>query len=145
MGWPVCDGGASVVSAGCWIGMGSSAASATGSAVVGAGVAAGLVGGGLHLLSEKNFNDFDAMVERDCKNGCPNLPTDQVDRARLQRNVAIASYATGGAVLATGFVLVYLNRIKLERIDVTAASERQISLIPMISPGAAGVTTRFRF
>lgn len=114
-------------------------------AVVGAGVAAGLVGGGLHLLSEKNFNDFDAMVERDCKNGCPNLPTDQVDRARLQRNVAIASYATGGAVLATGFVLVYLNRIKLERIDVTAASERQISLIPMISPGAAGVTTRFRF
>jgi hypothetical protein len=114
-------------------------------AVVGTGLALGLAGGGMHYMSQKNFNDYDALVRQECP--CPpGTPpaTDSRDSGRTQQQIAIGAYLVGGTALATGFVLVYLNRVQLVRTDVTEASER-VSILPILTSETAGVTAQLRF
>jgi hypothetical protein len=114
-------------------------------AVVGVGVAIAMAGGSMHYVAESNFNEYDALVRQACP--CPpgtSPVTDLRDRGRMQQQLAIGSYLVGGTALATGFVLVYLNRIQLVRTDVTESSER-VTVMPIITPGTAGITAQLRF
>lgn len=119
-------------------------------AMVGAGVGVGLLGGSMHYLSQQSFAEFDELVDTKCEQddepGCQpgEIPTDARDRGRLQQKIAIASYATAGAVLTTGFILVYLNRERVIRTDVVEDSAK-MTITPVVSPDIAGVTAHFRF
>lgn len=120
-------------------------------AVVGGGTAVALAGGVLHWRSSANFNGFDKDFNQNCQStGCrdseiPGL-IDRLDRANFQQNTAVISYAVGGTVVAAGLVLLYLNRPQVFRkdLDELEGTDR-ISILPTVSPGAAGVTAGFRF
>lgn len=124
-------------------------------AVVGGGVAVAAAGGLLHWRSIGNYADYDQGVEEKCAAGCePGNPEFVAlrairDRADLQQNAAIGSYALGGTALMTGVVLVYLNRLRVFRLDIPgeegSAEPAALSLVPLISPDGAGATAAFRF
>jgi hypothetical protein len=121
--------------------------------VVGAGTAVILAGGVVHWRSAANFGDFDTRVEelscsaddqpvtRGCKADqvTPDLKQ-TLDRARLQQRVAVSAYMTGGAILGTGLVLVYLNRAQVRETPDTA-----LSLHPLLSPSILGIGARVQF
>ena len=132
-------------------------------AVVGGGVAVAAAGGFLHWRSIGNYEGYDQGVKDKCDDGCEPGEDDFEalqeirDRADLQQQAAIGSYALGGAALATGVVLVYLNRLRVFRLDLPgqegsvegsvegAAEPAPVSFIPLISPDGAGATAAFRF
>ncbi len=124
-------------------------------AVVAAGTAVMLGGGVFHSLSAKNFSDYDdAFLRLPCVTGDGALgctradigPTlnDQLDTARQQQRLAIGAYAVGGALLATGAVLLYLNRSRVPEGEAPRLSTPRISLLPELSPNAAGVVLSVR-
>jgi hypothetical protein len=119
-------------------------------AVVAAGSAVAIGGGVMHSLSAKNFSTYDdAFLRLPCvtdagSTGCNEEQigaelNDQLDRARLQQRLAIGAYAAGGAILATGAVLIYMNRPRtLEQESVGPAPDR-LSLIPDLGADRIGV------
>ena len=119
-------------------------------AVVAAGTAVMLGGGVLHSLSAKNFSDYDdAFLRLPCVTdegalGCTRADigaelNDQLDTARQQQRLAIGAYAFGGALLATGAVLLYMNRSRLPEGEERISSGR-VTVRPEISPSAFGLT-----
>lgn len=112
-------------------------------AIVGVGLAVGLVGGAMHVKSVNDFADFDQAIN-EC-GGC--VPSDELlaqrDRAGTEQTVAIASYVAGGTIALTGMVLVYANRSKPYRLDVEQAF--RVSVVPIVGPDGTGVTAAFRF
>lgn len=123
--------------------------------VVGSGTALALAGGYLHWRSSQGFVAYDEGVAHDCDGGCPDGVSEalqaQRKRATLQQNLAIASYATGGAALVTGMVLAYVNRARVVRVDLTgdaeaaSAAPAPAAITPMVSPGGLGASATFRF
>jgi tetratricopeptide (TPR) repeat protein len=77
-----------------------------------AGAAVALVGGGLHLAAASDYRDFDAAVAKAGRVGQPPATVDEsAKRAGDRKQVAaISLYAVGGAALATGLVLLFVNR-----------------------------------
>lgn len=113
-------------------------------AVVGAGAVAMVGAGYLDRRSSQAFDHFDDDFDTLCNEGCPEteVPTafqDTLARAVFEQRLAQASYAVGGAVLATGAVLLYLNR---ERLTIRRGREqaaRAPMVTPVLEPGHAGV------
>jgi hypothetical protein len=120
-------------------------------AVVGGGTAVALAGGAMHWLSRSNFSEFDRKFNALCEQaeGCAEgeVPAliDQLDRADRQQKIAVTSYIIGGTTLATGLVLVYLNRPRIIRKDIEAAEPSGVSLVPMLFPGTTGMSAVLRF
>lgn len=117
-------------------------------AVTGAGLVVSAAGGVLHWRSLSNFDSYDREFGELCEDGCedgkvPEL-NDMRERATLQRRIAIVSSAIGSAVLVSGLVLVYLNRGKVIRRDLTEESD-QITIAPLLAPGMGGVSATIRF
>jgi hypothetical protein len=81
--------------------------------VVGAGAAVALAGGALHYSALQSVNQIDSTSRSQCPTGCPaepaNLASDRVRAVQMQK-VAIGAYSVGAAAIATGAILVYLNR-----------------------------------
>lgn len=123
-------------------------------AVVGAGAAIAAAGGVMHALSARDFNTYDErFVALPCAMmGCtgrqindtePQLGA-RLDRARLEQRIAIGGYVIGGAVLAAGVALVYLNRPHLMEREGDEPPARGISMLPVVSADSVGVLVTVR-
>jgi hypothetical protein len=118
--------------------------------VVAAGAAVVAAGGAVNWRSSLDFDDFNREAERLCGGaaGCDSAPItaalrDQRSQAERMQMTARAIYIAGGAMLAGGAVLVYLNR---ERpVDREAEETQRLSLIPVLGPDTAGLSAHIRF
>jgi hypothetical protein len=117
-------------------------------AVVAAGTAVAVGGGVFHSRAAANFSSYDdAFLRLPCVTaedspGCTRADigatlNDQLDKARQQQTIAIGAYAFGGALIATGAVLLYMNRPQLVE-DSPPYSTGRVTLVPELSPGTFG-------
>lgn len=68
--------------------------------------------------------------------------------AELFQTLSIVSYVAGGATLATGLVLLYVNREKPVLVDVPVEEEpieEPVTFIPYFGPDGGGVSATMRF
>ncbi|MBL8917784.1 MAG: hypothetical protein JNJ54_02910 [Myxococcaceae bacterium] len=115
--------------------------------VLGAGAALAGGGVGLHLSARNQFAQYDRGIE-----GCVDQSTGgcvpSLDLAALrtsgqsQQAGAMVLYAVGGASLAAGAVLLYLNRPQPYRADVKVETAL---LLPTVGPNGAGATLLLSF
>jgi len=115
--------------------------------VVGAGAAVTLGGVVMHLSARDTFSRYDKSI-LDCTSavtgGCqpPVALTAQKSQGDVMQGLAITSYAIGGAALATGAVLVYMNRLQ----PVSGVKKDvEVTVVPTLSPDGAGAAALIRF
>lgn len=88
--------------------------------VVGAGALVSLGGMGVELQSRATFRSYDRAVAVLCASRpCTELPavvSDAYDEGVLEHRIALGLLATGGAVVVSGAVLLWLNRPIAEQI-----------------------------
>lgn len=120
--------------------------------VVGAGAVLTLGSTYLDWHSTRAFDEYDGEIKDRCRpmQGCTDEDLDPAledarQRAQSEQHMAMAGYITGGAVLATGAVLVYLNRARQVRRQARPESSSLGALTPIISAEVAGVRAVFRF
>ena len=114
----------------------------------GAGVAA--ASGALHGLSAHDFSTFDSgFAKLSCATtGCKqdqigSQLNSRLNRARLEQKIAVGGYIAGGALVATGAVLLYFARPRLvEQEDTTLRGG--VSLAPVVSSDMLGVAVTVR-
>lgn len=117
-------------------------------AVVGAGVGIAAAGGVLHVLSAHDFNAYDSgFLKLSCASmGCTEQQIDQGDphlssrlnRARLEQKIAVGGYIAGGAMIAAGAVLLYLNRPHLMEQEDTGSRAAGVAVVPVVSADMLG-------
>jgi tetratricopeptide (TPR) repeat protein len=115
-------------------------------AVVAGGAAIAAGGAVLHLQARGSYQEFDDRIAA-C-GGCVPPPdvTDKRTKGDSMQNLAFGTYALGGAALATGFVLVYINRSKPYQISPNdAAAEPAVTVVPLVGRGEGGALATFRF
>ena len=118
-------------------------------AVVGAGVAVALVGGGLQWRAHDQFQEYDAALFALCQDadGCASAEQAGVqatyDSARLKNRLAVGAFVTGGLALAAGAAFVFLNQPKARRHPDAGRADLEVQ--PMVSPERAGVMLQYRF
>lgn len=116
-------------------------------AVLGAGVAVAGGGLGLHLSSRNQFLAFDRGIEA-CADvasgGCvPSLDlAASRSNGQSQQAFAMVLYGVGGAAIAAGAVLLYVNRPQPFRAETKLESAM---LLPVLLPGGAGASFSFGF
>ena len=69
--------------------------------------------------------------------------TGQLRRAVWEQRIAVSTYVVGGLAITGGLVMAYLNRPRLT--EGETAEPGAVSIMPMISPRASGVTALWRF
>lgn len=116
-------------------------------AVVGGGAALIAVGVGFQLSAQGNVDAYEEEIARSCPDGCvesdlPEAVRDLRGRARWENRVAVGAFTLGAGAVATGAILLYMNRPRRVRLD---ASGRRISATPLVAPGAFGVTLSFGY
>jgi hypothetical protein len=118
-------------------------------AVVGAGVGIAAASGVLHALSARDFNAYDSgFLKLSCAGtGCtaqaidlgdPHLSS-RLSRARLEQKIAVGGYIAGGAAIAAGVALLYLNRPHLMEREDASPSAAGVALVPVVSADMLGV------
>ena len=114
--------------------------------ITGTGLAITGIGGWLYTLAARRYEDFDSEFDRRCPDtGCPDYEfphlTDYLDSARRLETVWRISIIVGSTTLATGVVVLYLNR------GATRAEQNsmQTFIVPTFSPNAASVVLGTRF
>lgn len=115
-----------------------------GIAAVGAGVA-------LHMAAKGGFEQYDQGIAG-CASaagttGCiptPDLVTQRSSAAGLQTG-AIALYAVGGAAVAASAILFYVGRPVAYRKTINVEAPPTVTLIPLITPSAAGAMAHIEF
>ncbi len=116
-------------------------------AVAGAGVAVVAVGVGLELSAKSNIDEFEAEIARSCPDGCAvdELPPAVLaleDSGRTRSKIAVSAFVVGGAAVATGAVMLYLNRPRRVHLD---SSGQRIGVAPVVAPGMAGAVLTGEF
>jgi len=124
--------------------------------VFGAGVALAAVGVPLVLRARSRWDDYNAGVVADCSQGCPpgivtSRTRDAERDARAMDAGGYVAFALGGAVTATGVILLILNRPRPVR--RRAADGRRLresassmpSVFPLVGPGVLGGVARVQF
>lgn len=116
--------------------------------VTGAGLAVVTLGAVFHQRAKSTYAEFDTKFDERCTTGCadsqvPDLSED-LSQADTQQRIGLAAYAVGGATMATGLVLVILNRPKLIRRARPDAGQN-ISIEPVFGSGTTGISATFRF
>jgi hypothetical protein len=118
------------------------------------GAVLAVLGGVSHAIAAKERRNHNASVNacRDstCQPGIASNLTSSRSKARTMQRIAIGSYAVGGAGLATGAVLMYLNRPKPFIVpypadEVSAGQPGTLGIAPMIEGDARGVVATLRF
>jgi hypothetical protein len=113
--------------------------------VVASGAAIAAASGVVHTISARTFRSYDdefAKLPCAMGNGCaeeelsPALRA-RLDRAELEQKIAIGGYIAGGAIVATGAVLLYMNRSRLSEDDT--ARSGAIAIVPALSPSTIGI------
>ncbi len=111
--------------------------------VLGAGVVIAVIGAPLMASAQASFNTFDSDLARLCPEGCaqstlPRTILDVRSAGRVENGFAIGMFAVGGAMVATGVVLLSLNGLRSE-------SEPTFALVPVLGPGLFGFNGTLRF
>ncbi len=114
--------------------------------VLGAGVAVAAAGGGMHYSAAQGFKQFDAGIIS-C-GGC--VPSSELSGLRssasLKQNVGLTSYVVGGAAIAAGGVLTWINRLlPYQTTPGEPGRDAALSVAPLLSGDANGVTAQLRF
>ncbi|HEY4058410.1 MAG TPA: PEGA domain-containing protein [Kofleriaceae bacterium] len=105
-------------------------------AVIGGGAAIAGVGGVMMLLARSNFHDFDAFAHT-CGTTCGegsvgyDAAKKRHDRGYLERGIGIGAFAVGGAAVATGLVLVFMNQ------------PREVQIAPTVEHPGVAILGRF--
>jgi tetratricopeptide (TPR) repeat protein len=116
-------------------------------AVVAGGAAVLIGGGALHTMASRNFTAYDAgFVQLACAQatGCqeadigPSLNA-QLRLAHREQQLAVAGYLAGGALIAAGAALVYLNRPRLADEASPRSSAGGVAVLPIVSPDQLGL------
>jgi hypothetical protein len=112
-------------------------------AVVGGGALVGGVGGLLQLKAASDFDRYDREVAAVCGDtGCgagnplPSSTANLESRARIENRVAIAMMLTGGAAVAGGVVLLWLNR---PMTSIPREESAPVRVAPAVGPGVAAL------
>lgn len=115
--------------------------------VIGVGGAIAASGGVLFMLASRNVDAFDTdFASLSCAqtHGCSqaqldNGPNQQLALGRRQQVMAQGAYILGGSLIATGVVLLYLNRPRLTEGPMRAPAKR-LTVAPSISGEVLGVS-----
>lgn len=120
--------------------------------VTAAGAVATLGGVAAWLVAENKYSEYDREVSVRCPAGCPSddpaLASLQStkDSADTYGTVALPLMIGGGAAVAAGAVLLYLNRAEPYQITPEEAGVAdRVSILPVVGRHGAELTTRFRF
>ncbi len=123
-------------------------------AVIGAGVAFGVLGVVLELSASASYNDYDKAVAA-CNmgtgnQGCPTSAelTSTRESGDTKKTLGYVSYGVAGAAVATGVVLALLNRPTSYQIrpeDLQETPPPAISFTPIITPTLAGAALQGHF
>lgn len=129
-------------------------------AVVVAGGAIVATGSAFHALAYRNFKEYDRAFHKllcateQSSPGCrenepelldrPNLAA-QLKLANREWTVALGAYIAGGSLVATGIVLLYLNRPQFLEQRNEHSSGRRVAIVPIISNEAFGVLMDIRY
>jgi tetratricopeptide (TPR) repeat protein len=118
--------------------------------VVATGGGIAVVGGTLHVFAARKFNDYDKRFqELPCAQGdsprcligdakVKNL-NDRLKLPRREQEIAVGSYIVGGSLVATGIMLLYLNRPHLIEQRSATSSVRRIEVAPTVSGDMLGI------
>ncbi|HEY8145157.1 MAG TPA: hypothetical protein VIG06_20895 [Kofleriaceae bacterium] len=119
-------------------------------AVAGSGALVAGMGGLLQLKAASDFDRYDREVADECGDpGCgpdnplPSSTANLESRARLENRIAIGMMSVGGAALAGGLVLLWLNR-PMTWIP-SEGSRGGVQLAPGLGPGSASLDLSLRF
>jgi hypothetical protein len=104
-----------------------------------------------HGLAARNFKAFDLGIQDlGCVKAVPppgcmeaelsNEMKEQLHRATRQRVIAIGGYIVGGALVATGVVLLYLNRPRLAEQSEMKKSQKRVAIVPAMSAHMIGLS-----
>ncbi|MCG8424452.1 MAG: tetratricopeptide repeat protein [Proteobacteria bacterium] len=117
-------------------------------AVLGAGTLFVASAGYFDRTSTDRFDQFDARYAASCPGGCRGAIAQELKDLRAsaeqRQRIAIAIYAAGGVVLATGVVLAYMNR-KLAFEVRGDRDDMELTVVPSVLPEGAFVNARWRF
>jgi hypothetical protein len=123
-------------------------------AVIGGGVALGLVGGALELSARSSYRDFDAAIAKCAQasgtGGCEMAGslTSTRDSGDTKRTLGFVGYGLAGAAIITGGVLLYMNRetsYKITADEYRREKSQSVSVTPLVAPGLAGAMVYGRF
>lgn len=125
-----------------------------GAAVLGGGIA-------MNFVARDTMTKFENQLDEDCgisstQPSCPpsNDATDLKQQAEMFQVISIAGMATGGAAIATGLVLLSLNRKSTYRLTPEeleqkrredAAAAQKTAFVPLIGPGLVGFSASGTF
>jgi len=130
--------------------------------VIGAGALLTLGGALFQLSAQSSYDEYNRLIDG-CNmpdKGCPIDPSkpgfnkaaiEARDSGDTKRLMGYIGYGVGGAAIATGIVLAYVNRsrpyqITPEQLEGQRASEpASIAIVPVVSPEAVGATVQGHF
>ncbi|WP_437967444.1 hypothetical protein WMF04_49200 [Sorangium sp. So ce260] len=112
-------------------------------AVVGAGAGLGLAGAVLRWQADEHVEQAEQQFEATCKSNCAPTTRDATSRGLTERGVATGLFIAGGATLATGAVLAFLNMPRTYRSEDRGGVELQI--VPAASGAMAGLSAALSF
>ena len=120
-------------------------------------IAGGVVaatGGAFHARSSQDFTQYDTQFSglqcvNDPPHGCKTskIPDDlkaKLSSARQERNLAVGGYVVGGGLLATGVVLLYMNRPRLFEQPAMSSPVGRVAIAPMMSADMLGIAIHVR-
>jgi hypothetical protein len=114
-------------------------------AVVAAGIVVAAVGGILQFEAYEKYRGFDAGVQG-CGGCVPDTALAEKRTAGDQFQAgAIAAYSVGGAIVATGIILVGLNRAQPYRINREHPKEPSATVSPFAMRGGGGLGATLHF
>jgi tetratricopeptide (TPR) repeat protein len=118
-------------------------------AVIGAGAGLAAVGGALQALAAHDFSAYDSGFQKlaCAPMGCTAQQIDEggshlssrLSRAQLEKKLAIGSYIAGGATIAAGAVLLYMNRPHLMEREDAGSTAAGVAVVPVVSADTLGV------
>lgn len=124
-------------------------------AVIGGGVAIGLVGAVFANSAQSSYDNFDKAIAR-CNDesmgtGCEvdSSISKLRDSGDTKKTLSIVGYGVAGAAIVAGAALVYLNR--RTSYEITAdeyrreQSKKKVSITPIVAPDTAGAMVHGRF
>ena len=125
--------------------------------VLGAGAVVGIAAGGIELSAQSSYDQFNTKVAA-CNTtaaGCPiNTPgiTSPRNSGDTKRVIGYVGYSLAGAAIATGTVLLWLNRqqeyqLTPEQLESrhAAAAAAPVAIAPIVSPDVMGAMVQGHF
>jgi hypothetical protein len=128
-------------------------------AVVGGGLAVGMIGGVLSLSAKSSYEEFDTEVSRcnaaSMSGGCTDASVMSIrDSGDTKKTLGYIGYAVAGGALVTGLVMAYMNRNESYQITADeyrrqerekAAARSAVTFTPVVGPDMSGAMVHGSF